>query len=59
MTGQTALMHACLVGNLDVVHLLVELGADLHLRDHSNFTANDFATRGSHFAIIDFISDKN
>lgn len=59
MTGQTALMYACLVGNLDVVHLLVELGADLHLRDHSNFTANDFATRGSHFAIVDFISDKN
>jgi len=41
--GRTALMHACMVGEVECVRLLLAAYADRNIRDHSGFAARDYA----------------
>lgn len=46
--GWTPLHLACLLGRRDVVQALLELGADIHLRDNDHQTPADLAFHTKH-----------
>jgi ankyrin repeat protein len=50
--GQTALMWAAAEGHADVVQMLIEVGADYHLRLASGFTPLLFAVREGHSDVV-------
>ena len=51
--GRTALMHACLLGHVDVVRLLIdEDSADMETADKYGHTALMFACRGDHVDVV-------
>lgn len=49
------LMHAAAEGNLDVVKILVEAGADATLKDIDGDDAYSFALQSGHQAVADFL----
>ncbi len=42
-TGRTALMHACIRGNIEKVKLLLKYGADASIKDNRGMSAYDFS----------------
>jgi ankyrin repeat protein len=55
-TGQTALMTAAQMGNMEIVKLLMEHGANKELRNMSKYTAAQEATAFNHQDICDYIN---
>ncbi len=49
------LMHAAAEGNLDIVKILLEYGADLYLKDVDGDTAESFARQKGHTAVADYL----
>ena len=49
------LMHAAAEGNLDVVKLLLEYGADLSLKDIDGDDAESFARQAGHVEVADYL----
>jgi ankyrin repeat protein len=49
------LMHAAAEGNLDVVKILIEFGADLSLKDVDGDDAESFARQGGHQQVADYL----
>ena len=55
---ETALMAAAVVGDLDVVKMFIDCGANIHVRENvSNLQAIDFASYSGHVDIVKFLSD--
>jgi ankyrin repeat protein len=55
-TGQTALMTAAQMGNMEIVKLLMEHGANKEIRNTSKYTAAEEATAFNHQDICDYIN---
>jgi len=53
--GYTALMYACANGNLEIVELLLEYGADSSITTSKGNTALYFAERKQYWKIIDLL----
>ena len=53
--NDTALISAAFSGRINVVRMLVELGADIHARDNDNFQAIDIASYCGHFDIVRYL----
>ena len=49
------LMHAAAEGNLDIVKILLEYGADPDLKDVDGDTAESFAGQKGHAAVVDYL----
>ncbi len=49
------LMHAAAEGNLDIVKILLEYGADPDLKDVDGDTAESFARQKGHTALVDYL----
>jgi len=49
------LMHAAAEGNLDIVKILLEFGADMELKDVDGDTAESFARQKGHTAVADYL----
>ncbi len=49
------LMHAAAEGNLEVVNLLLEYGADLSLKDIDGDDAESFARQAGHMEVADYL----
>ena len=47
----TALMHACSMGHIEIVRVLLDAGADTNFRDTSDKTARLHALSTPHFEI--------
>eukprot|EP00106_Octopus_bimaculoides_P001245 XP_014768687.1 PREDICTED: ankyrin repeat-containing protein DDB_G0279043-like [Octopus bimaculoides] len=47
LSGQTSLMVACEQGNIELINLLVDTGADLNMADRSHSTALHHAVWGN------------
>lgn len=54
--GWTALMMAAYEGNLDVIKVLIRLGANVHIENNQNETAWTLAKRAKHHAIVQFLT---
>ena len=50
--GYTALMYACSSGGLEIVKLLLDMGADKNLQTKKGNTALYFAEKGNHSEIV-------
>lgn len=50
--GQTALMAASSEGHYDIVKLLLDKGADVHIQDNNGMSAFMFSSRRGHFDIV-------
>jgi len=50
--GYSALMYACSNGNLEIVKLLLQLGANLNLETKKGNTALYFAEKGKHSDVV-------
>jgi ankyrin repeat protein len=55
--GRTPLMYAALNGNLDIVTLLIDNGADIDLQ-YRHRTARDMALNRNHMNVVRFIDDR-
>jgi len=53
--GVTVLHQSCLSGQLDIVRLLVENGAELELRDDRGWTCLHYAAYGGHVDVVNFL----
>lgn len=53
--GWTALMMASYEGNLDIVKVLLRLGANIHIQNKQQQTAMTLAERAKHDAIVRFL----
>ena len=53
--GFTALQLACETGNLEIVRLLIDAGADLFIKSHTDETALQIANRYGQFEIAEFL----
>lgn len=53
------LMHAAAEGNLDIVKILLEYGADMDLKDVDGDTAESFARQKGHTAVADYLKSRN
>ena len=53
--GTTALMFAAAFGRVEVVRLLVENGADIHIQNGHNYTALSLAEERGHQEVVDFL----
>lgn len=56
--GTTALMIAAVLGNVDLVRLLLEHGADADLADFFGDTAQTLAQKKGNSAVVDLLSDR-
>lgn len=56
-TGTTALMIAAVLGNLDLVRMLLDHGADVDLADSFGDTATMLARKKGNSAVVDVLSD--
>jgi len=52
------LMHAAAEGNLDVVKILMEAGANQDLKDVDGDNAESFARQAGHVAVADYLASK-
>lgn len=57
MMGNTALMGVCFKGSLALARLLLEKGANPHIRNNNGETALDFAQNGNHQEIVQLLSN--
>lgn len=53
--GVTVLHQSCLSGQLEIVRLLVESGAELELRDDRGWTCLHYASFGGHVDVVNFL----
>ena len=53
--GRTVLIHACLYGLSRVAGFLIDVGADLNIKDCEGFTALHAAVYGNHDEIVDLL----
>ena len=54
--GMTALMTSCIMGNLNIVRMIVNMGANLNLVDNNNKTAFDYARENNQMEIVNFFN---
>ena len=54
--GMTALMTSCIMGNLNIVRMIVNMGANLNLVDNNNKTAIDYARENNQLEIVNFFN---
>ena len=50
-------MGASAAGNLDIVKILVDSGADINYKSKAGETASDIAKRKSHLEVYEFLSN--
>jgi uncharacterized protein len=55
ISGKTPLMAACYKGYSDIVHLLVDSGADVNGKDSTGDTALRIASRGGYSRIVELL----
>ena len=53
--GSAPLHQACVLGNLEIVELLVKNGANIHMRDHKDLSPLQIANLNGHFEIAEFL----
>jgi ankyrin repeat protein len=56
--GQTPLHDACVSGNLDLVRILVQFGADLQLTNRDGFSVIHLATFSGNSQLLTFLLDR-
>lgn len=56
--GLTPLMHAARAGNLEIVKLLVEAGADINLRDEEGGTALSIAGEEGNLEVYEYLRER-
>lgn len=57
--GACALIHSAINGNLELIKLLVENGADVDAKDHNGWTAMKWAIEQGHSDVIQFLRSKS
>jgi ankyrin repeat protein len=55
-TGTTALMHACMKGQVHLMHILIKAGANIMVRDSARHTLLHWAAYKGHASAIEYLN---
>ena len=53
--GKTLLHYAVIIGNIDLVNVICNFGADVHLKDNDSMNALDYATKYGQYKITELL----
>jgi len=58
-TNWTALMIACEYGNVEIIQMLLDAGADIHFLNEGNPSALDIAHSNGHIEVVNMLNGRN
>ena len=53
--GKTLLIYAVIVGNMEMINTMCNFGADVHVKDHDNLDALDYAEKYGQYKITEML----